>query len=72
MVSMIRLALSAPLALVVACAVLTIRAEPAYRYAMDAAQALHQPAGYIDAVMSARPVPPPSARLHAAAPEESR
>jgi multicomponent K+:H+ antiporter subunit D len=59
-------------ALVVACAVLTIRAEPAYRYAMDAAQALHQPGGYIDAVMSARPVPPPSARLHAAVPEESR
>ena len=59
-------------ALVVACAVLTIRAEPAYRYAMDAAQSLHQPGGYIDAVMSARPVPPPSARLHAAVPEESR
>ena len=59
-------------ALIVACAVLTVRAEPAYRYATEAAQALHQPAGYIAAVMSARPVPPPAARLHAAAPEETR
>jgi len=59
-------------ALIVACAALTARAEPAYRYATDAAQALHQPAGYIDAVMSARPVPPPAAGLHAAAPEEWR
>jgi len=59
-------------ALLVACAVLAIRAEPAYRYALEAAQALHQPSGYVDAVMSARPVGPPAARWHAAATGEGR
>ena len=58
-------------ALLVACAALTVGAEPAYRYALATAQALHRPSGYIDAVMSARPVPPP-ASLHAATAEARR
>lgn len=48
---------TAPIAvLLVLCALLTIRAEPVMRFALDTAQALHQPSAYIDAVLSAAPV----------------
>ncbi|MCD6672898.1 MAG: monovalent cation/H+ antiporter subunit D [Burkholderiaceae bacterium] len=43
-------------ALLALCALLTIRAEPVMRYAADTARALHQPAAYVDAVLTARPV----------------
>ncbi len=47
---------TAPIAaLLLACVVLTVRAEPVMRYVSAAADALHRPAQYIDAVMSARP-----------------
>jgi multicomponent K+:H+ antiporter subunit D len=46
-----------PIAVLLAlCALLTIRAEPVMRYAASTAQALHQPAAYVDAVLTARPV----------------
>ena len=47
------------LLLLSACALLTWRAGPVLRYADAAAAALHRPAAYIEAVLSARPVPPP-------------
>lgn len=56
------------LALILACAWLTVRAEPVLRYTDAAAAALHAPAGYIDAVLSARPVPGPPPRPAAAEP----
>jgi multicomponent K+:H+ antiporter subunit D len=43
-------------ALLALCALLTIRAEPVMRYTANAAQALHRPAAYVDAVLTARPV----------------
>ncbi len=43
--------------LLLACAALTVQAGPAMRYAQATADALHAPAGYVRAVMSARPVP---------------
>jgi multicomponent K+:H+ antiporter subunit D len=36
------------------CVALTLRAEPAMRYLQQAAQALHAPRGYIDAVLPRR------------------
>jgi multicomponent K+:H+ antiporter subunit D len=36
---------------------LTVRADPVMRYAQATADALHDPARYIEAVMSAKPVP---------------
>lgn len=48
------------LALIVACAWLTVRAEPVMRYTRATAESLHSPAGYIDAVLSAKPVPGPT------------
>jgi len=48
------------LALLVACAWLTARAAPGLRYTRATAEALHSPAGYIDAVLSAQPVPGPT------------
>ena len=39
-----------------ACVALAIGAEPALRYARDAARALHRPAPYIEAVLGAQPV----------------
>lgn len=42
--------------LLLACALLTVQAGPALRYAQAAADALHAPGGYVRAVMSARPV----------------
>jgi multicomponent K+:H+ antiporter subunit D len=49
-------------ALLLACALLTVRAEPMLRYAQSAADALHQPAQYIRVVLSAQPVPNPPAK----------
>ena len=46
--------------LLVACAGLAVCADPALRYARNAAQGLVDPARYIDAVMSATVVPGPS------------
>jgi multicomponent K+:H+ antiporter subunit D len=43
-------------ALLALCALLTIRAEPVMRYTAYTAQALHQPAAYIRAVLTAQPV----------------
>jgi multicomponent K+:H+ antiporter subunit D len=50
------------LALILACAWLTVRAEPVLRYTSATAEALHAPAAYIDAVLSAKPVPGPAGR----------
>ena len=52
--------------LVAACAVLVVTADPVLAFAGDAARAALQPAGYIEAIMSARPVPPPPAGLSGA------
>ncbi|MCZ2102961.1 MAG: monovalent cation/H+ antiporter subunit D [Burkholderiales bacterium] len=43
--------------LLAACIGWAVWAQPALRYTTDAAQALHAPALYIDAVMSTRPLP---------------
>ncbi len=57
---------SLPLALLLGlCVLLALRAETALRYTQATAQALHEPQRYVQAVMSARPVPRPVAR-HAA------
>ena len=47
-------------ALLLICAVLVVQAEPMLRYTRDTARALHDPARYVDAVMSARPHPGPA------------
>jgi len=53
----LRLIETVPIAVLLAlCAVLTVRAEPVMRYVSYTAQALHQPAAYIDAVLRATPV----------------
>ncbi len=44
-------------ALLLACTLLMVGAAPVLRYMQAAAAALHQPAPYINAVMSAKPVP---------------
>ena len=50
-----------PIALLVTvCIVMSVRAEPVMRYATATAEALYHPAGYIDAVLSARPRPTPT------------
>jgi len=46
--------------LLAACATLAVLAQPVLRYTAATAAALHQPAHYIDAVLSARPLPSPS------------
>lgn len=46
-------------ALLLLCAILVVRADPVLRYAQAAAQGLLAPTGYIEAVMSAKPVPRP-------------
>jgi multicomponent K+:H+ antiporter subunit D len=52
---------SAPvIALLLVCAGLTVRAEPVLRYTRAAAEALHAPAAYIDAVSATKPVPGPT------------
>jgi multicomponent K+:H+ antiporter subunit D len=48
------------LLLLLACVGLTVCAEPVLRYTHAIAEALHAPAGYIDAVLSATPVPGPT------------
>lgn len=56
----LRVVEGAPIALLIlACVVLTVRAEPVMRYASATAASLHAPTQYIDAVMSAKPQPPP-------------
>jgi multicomponent K+:H+ antiporter subunit D len=50
----------AVLALILACAWLTVRAEPVLRYTNAAAEALYAPTAYIDAVLSTKPVPGPT------------
>jgi len=47
-------------ALLLACTWLTARAEPVMRYTRATAESLHSPIGYIDAVLSAKPVPGPT------------
>jgi multicomponent K+:H+ antiporter subunit D len=44
-------------ALIFVCALCVLRAGPVLHYARAAADDLHQPSGYIDAIMTARPVP---------------
>jgi multicomponent K+:H+ antiporter subunit D len=53
------------LALILGCLWLTVSAEPVMRYTRSTADALHAPRRYIDAVMSAKPAPPPSRTPHA-------
>ena len=54
----LRLIEALPIAgLLAACLGLTLQAGPVMRYMQDAADALHAPGAYIQAVMSARPVP---------------
>jgi len=50
------------LGLLVACAWLTVRAEPVMRYTRATAESLHSPASYIDAVLSTKPRPGPTRR----------
>lgn len=49
-------------ALILVCAWLTVRAEPVLRYTSAAAESLHAPTAYIDAVLSMQPVPGPTRR----------
>ena len=49
--------------LLAACVGLAIGAGPAVRFTQAAADSLHRPALYIEAVLSARPLPPPVARV---------
>ncbi len=57
----VKLAEGAPvLALLLACAWLTVRAEPVLRYTRATAEALHAPTAYIEAVLSTKPVPGPT------------
>ena len=52
-----------PIVLLLAtCAALMVGAAPVLRFTQAAADSLHRPALYIDAVLSARPVPTPAAR----------
>ena len=46
--------------LLLACALITVAADPVLRYATAAAEGLMQPARYIEAIMSAMPVPGPT------------
>jgi len=46
--------------LLLACALLVVRAEPMLAYTQATAEALHSPTRYITAVMDARPVPRPA------------
>jgi multicomponent K+:H+ antiporter subunit D len=57
----LRLAEGVPVAaLLAACVALTWHAEPVLGYTRAIARSLHHPQGYIDAVMSARPIPGPT------------
>jgi multicomponent K+:H+ antiporter subunit D len=46
--------------LLLACTALVVRGDDALRYTRATADALHRPGSYVDAVLSARPVPPPA------------
>ncbi|MDB5999308.1 MAG: cation:proton antiporter [Rhizobacter sp.] len=46
-------------ALLAVCVAMSVAGEPVTRYVRLAAESLHQPRGYIDAVMSAKPLPGP-------------
>lgn len=48
-------------ALLLACVLLAVAAGPALHYAQAAADALHAPGGYVQAVLGAEPVPSPAA-----------
>lgn len=48
------------LALLLGCVWLTVQAEPVMRYTRATVDALHAPTAYIDAVLSARPIPGPT------------
>jgi multicomponent K+:H+ antiporter subunit D len=50
---------AAVVGLLLACVLLTARAEPMLRYTRDAAASLHQPGAYIDTVLSKRAKPSP-------------
>jgi len=53
----LRIAECLPIGLLLgACVLLVVRGEPALRYLRDAAESLHRPEQYIDAVKAARPV----------------
>jgi multicomponent K+:H+ antiporter subunit D len=54
------------LALIAACAWLTVRAEPVMRYMRATAEAVHSPTAYIAAVSSTKPVPGPTRPIVAA------
>jgi len=59
----LRIAECMPIVLLLsACAALMVGAGPALRFTQAAADSLHRPALYIEAVLSARPVPAPAAR----------
>ncbi|WP_263555895.1 monovalent cation/H+ antiporter subunit D [Paucibacter sp. B2R-40] len=64
----------APMVLLLAlCALMTVHAEGLLRYANSTSQRLYQPQGYIDAVLSARPVlTPTNAERLRALPAESK
>jgi multicomponent K+:H+ antiporter subunit D len=47
------------LILILACVFLSVRAEPVLRHTRAAADALHAPGAYVEAVLSARPGPGP-------------
>ncbi|SFB75227.1 multisubunit potassium/proton antiporter, PhaD subunit [Polaromonas sp. OV174] len=51
--------------LLLACVALTVQAGPVMRYAQATADALHAPASYVQAVMSAQPVQRPAAPVAA-------
>ena len=53
----LRIAECIPIVLLLgACLLLVVRGEPALRYLRDAAESLHRPERYIEAVRAARPV----------------
>ena len=54
------LVLAVMLALLVVCAALAVLAQPVLRYTRAAAEALHAPTAYIDAVTATKPVPGPT------------
>jgi len=51
------------IALIFACAWLTVRAEPVIRYTNATAEALYAPAAYVNAVSSTKPLPGPTRPL---------
>jgi len=67
------LAEGAPIgALVLACVLLAVAAGPALQFTQAAADALHAPGGYVQAVLGAEPVPSPAAGSAPQAPAEGQ